>query len=84
MKDYPNVIVVKGEDPGVFISDKFVFEIKLEKKVYTTSKLLVYYDNDGEIISDVIDLEIHTCSPNKVGDIQVFQQRLVLCSYVYL
>lgn len=67
--DYPNVI---GETTMEIPVDKFDLEIDLPEDVLTSTRLVVYYEYDGEIISDAIDIDIKACSPNKVNSENVF------------
>ncbi|GJQ65981.1 hypothetical protein Trydic_g4074 [Trypoxylus dichotomus] len=74
--------------------DKFKLKFKLDKEVYTSAKLVVYYDYDGEVISDILDVDINRCAPNpvkakwaeeslypgEVGNLNIKADRGSLCS----
>lgn len=66
MDEYPNVIGKEDYENSDNQVDQFELKIKLDKKIYTTARLLVYYEYDGEIIADDIEIDVNKCTPNQV------------------
>ncbi|GJQ65984.1 hypothetical protein Trydic_g4077 [Trypoxylus dichotomus] len=66
LDDYENVVGKEGYNAEGNPIDKFNLKIKLDKKIYTDAKLVIYYDYDGEVISDKINVDVKECTPNPV------------------
>ncbi|KRT84546.1 hypothetical protein AMK59_737, partial [Oryctes borbonicus] len=94
LDELKNVVGKESYDVAGNPVDKFILRIKLDKNVYTDAKLVVYYDYDGEIISDTVDVDVNKCGPNpvkakwaeeslypgEVGNLNIRADRGSLCS----
>ncbi|GJQ65983.1 hypothetical protein Trydic_g4076 [Trypoxylus dichotomus] len=67
LDDYENVVGKEGYNAEGNPIDKFNLKIKLDKKIYTDAKLVIYYDYDGEVISDRINIDVKEYAPNPVN-----------------
>ncbi|KRT86645.1 hypothetical protein AMK59_264 [Oryctes borbonicus] len=66
LDEFKNVVGRESYDPAQNPVDKFEVKLDLDKEVYTNAKLLVYYDYDGEVISDTTEIDVNSCTPNLV------------------
>nr|XP_022911888.1 alpha-2-macroglobulin-like protein 1 isoform X2 [Onthophagus taurus] len=67
-KNFKNIF--KGEHEFIQSDDvpigEFEIKVKLDGKIYTQAKLLVYYVTNGEVIVDEVNVDIQKCLPNMV------------------
>ncbi|KAK9722935.1 Alpha-2-macroglobulin bait region domain [Popillia japonica] len=77
LDNYKNVIGKEKYDAGPILVDQFDLSLQLDKQVYTSAKLLVYYEYDDEVISDAIDINIKACTTNQQKIFRVYVAILV-------
>lgn len=80
LDNYKNVIGKEKYDAGPILVDQFDLSLQLDKQVYTSAKLLVYYEYDDEVISDAIDINIKACTANQVSPVQLSFMSLLLAT----
>ncbi|GJQ65982.1 hypothetical protein Trydic_g4075 [Trypoxylus dichotomus] len=66
LDDYENVVGKESYNAEGNPIDNFNLKIKLDKRIYTDAKLVIYYDYDGEVISDWVVVDVNRCAPNSV------------------
>ncbi|KAI4467983.1 macroglobulin / complement [Holotrichia oblita] len=86
LNKFENVIGKESYEAEANPVDQFDLELKLDKRIYTSAKLVIYYDYDNEVISDTMDIDVEaewsekSLYPGEVGTLDIETEKDSLCS----